>query len=88
MTAMPPETIRNVASGQAEPTVRMPKFLRLVLLLLPPLALAGLEALHPHPEPTVQAMLDVATWFAVFHAVLHHSGWRHTLGRSSRRRGR
>ena len=43
--------------------------LRLVLLLLPPLLLAILETLHPQPEPTVQAMLDVATWFAVFHAI-------------------
>ena len=43
--------------------------LRLALLLLPPLLLAILETLHPQPEPTVQAMLDVATWFAVFHAI-------------------
>jgi len=40
-----------------------------VLLLLPPLLLAGLETLHPQPEPTVQAMLDVATWFAIFHVI-------------------
>jgi hypothetical protein len=52
-----------------EPTVRMPRSLRLVLLLLPPLLLAVLEALHPQPEPSVQAMLDVATWFAIFHVI-------------------
>ena len=40
-----------------------------MLLLLPPLLLAVLEALHPQPEPTVQAMLDVATWFATFHVI-------------------
>ena len=52
-----------------EPTVRMAKPLRLVLLLLPPLLLAGLETLHPQPEPTVRAMLEVATWFAIFHVI-------------------
>ena len=59
----------NAPVGLGEPTVRMPNSLRLVLLLLPPLLLAGLEALHPQPEPTVQAMLDVATWFAIFHVI-------------------
>ena len=43
--------------------------LRLVLLLLPPLLSAGLETLHPQPEPTVKAMLEVATWFAIFHVI-------------------
>ena len=59
----------NAPVGLGDPTVRMPNSLRLVLLLLPSLLLAGLEALHPQPEPTVQAMLDVATWFATFHVI-------------------
>ncbi|HEY5787630.1 MAG TPA: hypothetical protein VIT65_22920 [Microlunatus sp.] len=59
----------SVAQESGEPTVRMAKSLRLVLLLLPPLLLAGLETVHPQPEPTVQAMLEVATWFAIFHAI-------------------
>lgn len=72
----PPSTLLNmvadssVAQESGEPTVRMAKSLRLVLLLLPPLLLAGLETVHPQPEPTVQAMLEVATWFAIFHAML------------------
>ena len=41
---------QNAARVVAEPTVRMPRYLRLVLLL-PPLMLAGLEALHPHRNP-------------------------------------
>ena len=55
---MPPEAIQNNAFPNAHPTVTMAEPLRLVLLLLPPLLLAGLETLHPQPEPTVQAMLD------------------------------
>ena len=66
---MPPEAAQKKAFRRADPTVRLPKSPRRVLLLLPPLLLAVLETLHPQPEPTVQAMLDVATWFAVFHAI-------------------
>ncbi len=66
---MPPEAAQKKAFRRADPTVRLPKWPRRVLLLLPPLLLAVLETLHPQPEPTVQAMLDVATWFAVFHAI-------------------
>ena len=63
----------------------MPESLRRGLLILPPLLLAALETLHPQPEPTVQAMLDVATWFAIFHVIqlvligfvaLSFSSWR------------
>ena len=42
---------------------------RRVLLLGPPLMLAGLEIAHPQPEFSVQGLLDVATWFAVFHVI-------------------
>jgi hypothetical protein len=42
---------------------------RRVLLLAPPLALAALEIIHPKPDVTAQAVMDVATWFAAFHAI-------------------
>jgi len=38
-----------------------------VLVLAPPLALAALEIFHPQPDQNVSALLDVATWFTVFH---------------------
>ncbi len=47
----------------------MPVTLRRVLLLAPPLALAALEIVHPQPDETVAALLDAATWFAVFHVI-------------------
>jgi hypothetical protein len=58
-------------SGRERPSTdwRMPVQIRRVLLLLPPLLLAGLEILHPRPDVTVQAMLDASTWFASFHAI-------------------
>ena len=43
--------------------------LRRVLLLAPPLALAVLEYFHPAPEVNADAVMEVATWFAVFHAI-------------------
>ena len=52
-----------------ERTWRMPTPVRRVLLLAPPLLLAVLEVLHPNPEVTAQAVMDVATWFAVFHVI-------------------
>ena len=47
----------------------MPAGLRRVLLLAPPLLLAALEIAHPHPELNARAVMDVATWFAVFHVI-------------------
>jgi hypothetical protein len=47
----------------------LPATLRRVLLLLPPLAFAVLEGLHPRPDVEIQAVMDVATWFAAFHAI-------------------
>jgi hypothetical protein len=38
-------------------------------MLVPPLLLAGLEILHPQPDETVQALMDVSTWFATFHVI-------------------
>ena len=54
---------------QADRAWPMPDPLRRVLLLAPPLLLAGLEILHPQPDETVQALLDASTWFAVFHVI-------------------
>jgi hypothetical protein len=43
--------------------------LRRVLILLPPLLLAGLEIIHPQPEANAQAVMDMSTWFAACHAI-------------------
>jgi hypothetical protein len=42
---------------------------RRVLLLAPPLAFAGFEVIHPRPDVNAQAVMDIATWFAAFHAI-------------------
>jgi hypothetical protein len=42
---------------------------RRVLLLAPPLAFAAFEGLHPRPDVNAQAVMEVATWFATFHAI-------------------
>jgi uncharacterized membrane protein len=42
---------------------------RRALLLAPPLAFAAFEGLHPRPEDNAQAVMEVATWFAAFHAI-------------------
>jgi hypothetical protein len=47
----------------------MPATLRQALLLLPPLAFAGLAGLHPRPDVEIDAVMDVATWFAAFHVI-------------------
>jgi hypothetical protein len=56
-------------SYRAEDSWQLPNPLRLILLLLPPLLLAGLEILHPQPDVSAQAVMDVATWFAMFHVI-------------------
>jgi hypothetical protein len=53
-------------AGRAWP---MHVVLRRVLLLLPPLLLAVLEIVHPQPDETAQAVMDVSTWFATFHVI-------------------
>jgi uncharacterized membrane protein len=42
---------------------------RRVLLLAPPLAFAAFEGIHPRPEVNAQAVMEIATWFAAFHAI-------------------
>lgn len=52
-----------------DPTWGLPLQLRRVLILVPPLLLACFEIAHPQPEVNAQAVMDVATWFAAFHAI-------------------
>ena len=66
---MSSETVPGGASYPAEPTWPLPVSLRRVLLLVPPLLLAGLEVVHPQPQMNVQALMDASTWFATFHAI-------------------
>ena len=42
---------------------------RRVLLLAPPLAFAAYEGIHPRPDVNAQAVMEIATWFATFHAI-------------------
>jgi len=42
---------------------------RRVLLLAPPLALAGFTVLHPQPDNNAQALMDASTWFMGFHMI-------------------
>ncbi len=69
MTVCKSETVRVGASHPAGSTWQLPAALRRVLLLVPPLVLAGLEIAHPQPEMTVQAIMDASTWFATFHVI-------------------
>ncbi len=50
-------------------TLMLSANLRRVLLVGPPLAFAVFESLHPDPDVNAQAVMDVATWFATFHAI-------------------
>jgi hypothetical protein len=47
----------------------LPGTIRRVLLLVPALAFAVFEVFHPNPEINAEAVMDVATWFAAFHAI-------------------
>jgi hypothetical protein len=47
----------------------LPATIRRVLLLAPPLVFAVLAGLHPRPDENADAVMDVATWFAAFHAL-------------------
>jgi hypothetical protein len=64
-----PETARDGLSYPDGPTWPLPDSLRRVLLLGPPLLLAGFEVVHPQPEMNVQAIMDASTWFATFHVI-------------------
>ena len=66
---MTAETETGGSFRPSESSWRLPAALHRTALLLPPLLLACLEIFHPQPEMTVRALLDVSTWFAVFHVV-------------------
>jgi len=66
---MSAEMVQGGGSYPAESTWQLPVSLRRVLLLVPPILLAGLEVVHPQPQMNVQAILDASTWFATFHAI-------------------
>ena len=66
---MPAETVQEGGFQRADRIWPMPVALRRVLLLVPPLLLAGLEKLHPQPDETVQALMDASTWFVGFHVI-------------------
>jgi hypothetical protein len=42
---------------------------RRALILGPPLVVAVYEIFHPNPDVTAAAVMDVAGWFALFHAI-------------------
>jgi hypothetical protein len=68
---MSSETVSVDQGGFDRPqrTWAMPIQFRRVLLLAPPLALGALEIFHPQPDENVEALMDVATWFAAFHVI-------------------
>jgi hypothetical protein len=66
---MTSKTVRGGALHPAGSTWQLPAWLRRVLLLVPPLLLAGLEIAHPQPQMNVQAIMEASTWFAAFHVI-------------------
>ena len=48
---------------------QLPTRTRRLLLVAPPLVLAGFTILHPQPDHNVQALIDASTWFMVFHMI-------------------
>ena len=63
------ETAQGGVSYQADASWWLPQPLRRTLLLIPPFALAVLEVFHPHPDFSVQGLLDASSWFAWFHVI-------------------
>jgi hypothetical protein len=47
----------------------LPTRARRLLLLAPPLVLAGFTVLHPQPDHNAQALMDASTWFMGFHMI-------------------
>lgn len=60
---------RGVAPYPPESSWRMPVLARRLLLLAPPLLLAGWEVAHPQPDANIRALMDASTWFAAFHGI-------------------
>lgn len=42
---------------------------RRVLMIVPPLVLAGFTMLHPQPDESTHALLHASTWFMAFHMI-------------------
>jgi hypothetical protein len=66
---MPESGVQDGPSYPNGSTWLLPDSLRRVLLLVPPLLLAGFETVHPQPQMNVQAIMDASTWFALFHVI-------------------
>ena len=47
----------------------LPTRRRRLLLVAPPLVLAGFTVLHPNPDHNAQALMDASTWFMAFHVI-------------------
>lgn len=47
----------------------LPTRTRRLLLIAPPLVLAGFTVLHPNPDHNAQALMDASTWFMAFHMI-------------------
>jgi hypothetical protein len=61
--------MKYAASQPMPRTWVLPGTIRRVLLLVPAFAFAVFEIFHPDPAFNAQAVMDVATWFAAFHAI-------------------
>lgn len=63
-----PDLQRTPAGGRGTLWL-LPVPVRRLLLLGPPLVLAGFTVLHPRPDHTSAALVDASTWFAAYHMV-------------------
>ena len=62
-------TAHRGLTPQREGLWNLPHGARRVLLLAPPLLLAGFTVLHPQPDHNTQALMDASTWFMAYHMV-------------------
>jgi hypothetical protein len=59
----------TIVSTSAPAEQQLSPTLRRVLILAPPLVVAVYEIFHPNPDVTAAAVMEVAGWFALFHAI-------------------
>jgi hypothetical protein len=59
----------TIVSTSAPAERRLSPTLRRILTLAPPLVVAVYEIFHPNPDVTAAAVMEVAGWFALFHAI-------------------
>ena len=59
----------TIVSTSAPAERRLSPTLRRILILAPPLVVAVYEIFHPNPDVTAAAVMEVAGWFALFHAI-------------------